>query len=247
MKTRLLREERGVAARLRDARDDGDVGDRVRHARVDSARAVDELLRRRTRQTAYQAAEAGVDDYIAKLKDDPQYYNQNVHFAESTRRDLPTSTNVAAAGSCTATSKPAAPRVAVRHRPGRCGRQPGRRSGVEVPGPKDRWCRPRTATSTTSRSPRRRQQPSGHDHRDRPKDRADDEHEGLPGDPAGAVAELDRPLLPHHQPRASPSPTSRRRTGWSSRTRTSPTTAPRRRTCTRAAALRSHRARRESA
>ena len=26
------------------------------------------------RQTAYQAAEAGIDDYLAKMKDDPQYY-----------------------------------------------------------------------------------------------------------------------------------------------------------------------------
>jgi Tfp pilus assembly protein PilX len=38
------------------------------------------------RQTAYQAAEAGIDDYMAKLKDDPQYYLHWIHPAESVRR-----------------------------------------------------------------------------------------------------------------------------------------------------------------
>jgi len=37
------------------------------------------------RQTAYQAAEAGMDDYMAKLKDDPQYYLHWIHPAESNR------------------------------------------------------------------------------------------------------------------------------------------------------------------
>lgn len=37
--------------------------------------------------TAYQAAEAGVDDYIAKLTEDHQYYAHTVHPAESTRRN----------------------------------------------------------------------------------------------------------------------------------------------------------------
>jgi len=38
------------------------------------------------RETAFQAAEAGVGDYIAKLVDDRLYYAHNVHAAESTRR-----------------------------------------------------------------------------------------------------------------------------------------------------------------
>ena len=39
-----------------------------------------------TRDAAYHAAEAGVDDYIAKLIDDRLYYTHFVHPAESTRR-----------------------------------------------------------------------------------------------------------------------------------------------------------------
>ena len=62
-----------------------------------------------TRQTAYQAAEAGINDYLAKLAGDPQYYSHYVTAAESTRRNLPTSATVAAATTCTATSKPIAP------------------------------------------------------------------------------------------------------------------------------------------
>jgi Tfp pilus assembly protein PilX len=61
------------------------------------------------RQTAYQAAEAGLDDYLQKLNDDPQYYSQYVHAAESTRQDIPTSATVAASTTCTASSKPTAP------------------------------------------------------------------------------------------------------------------------------------------
>lgn len=38
------------------------------------------------RETAFQAAEAGLNDYIAKLVDDRLYYAHNVHVAESTRR-----------------------------------------------------------------------------------------------------------------------------------------------------------------
>jgi Tfp pilus assembly protein PilX len=37
------------------------------------------------RQKAYQAAEAGIDDYMAKIKDDPQYYLHWIHPAESNR------------------------------------------------------------------------------------------------------------------------------------------------------------------
>lgn len=44
-----------------------------------SARAV-------TSSAAFQAAEAGVDDYLAKLVDDGAYYLHRVHVAESTRR-----------------------------------------------------------------------------------------------------------------------------------------------------------------
>jgi Tfp pilus assembly protein PilX len=43
------------------------------------------------RQTAYQAAEAGIEDYMSKMKDDPQYYLHWIHPAESVRRS---STNV---------------------------------------------------------------------------------------------------------------------------------------------------------
>ncbi len=44
---------------------------------------------------AFQAAEAGVEDYVAKLVDDRLYYGHYVHPGEATRRDTPTSTNVA--------------------------------------------------------------------------------------------------------------------------------------------------------
>ena len=48
-----------------------------------------------TRDAAYHAAEAGVDDYIAKLIDDRLYYSHFVHPAESTRRST-TGASVAA-------------------------------------------------------------------------------------------------------------------------------------------------------
>jgi hypothetical protein len=41
-----------------------------------------------TRETAYQAAEAGVDEYISKLIDDRLYYVHFVHPAESTRQSV---------------------------------------------------------------------------------------------------------------------------------------------------------------
>jgi Tfp pilus assembly protein PilX len=62
-----------------------------------------------SRQTAYQAAEAGIDDYLQKLHDNPQYYSQFVNAAESSRRDLPSSTIVAAGTTCTSSTKPASP------------------------------------------------------------------------------------------------------------------------------------------
>ncbi len=40
-----------------------------------------------SRQTAFEAAESGLDDYVAKLADDRQYYLHWVHPAESTRQD----------------------------------------------------------------------------------------------------------------------------------------------------------------
>jgi hypothetical protein len=46
-------------------------------------------------QEAYQAAEAGLDDYLAKLVDDRAYYLHHVHDAESTRRP-PSGADVAA-------------------------------------------------------------------------------------------------------------------------------------------------------
>ncbi len=46
------------------------------------------------REGAYQAAEAGVEDYIAKMVDDRLYYLHNVHVGEATRRE-PGGTNVA--------------------------------------------------------------------------------------------------------------------------------------------------------
>jgi Tfp pilus assembly protein PilX len=58
-------------------------------------------------QTSFQAAEAGIDDYLAKLVDNRVYYLQYVHPAESTRRDTPSGTNVGVSGACTTSSKPA--------------------------------------------------------------------------------------------------------------------------------------------
>jgi hypothetical protein len=40
-----------------------------------------------TRETAFQAAEAGIDDYIAKLVDDRSYYLHYVHPGEATRQE----------------------------------------------------------------------------------------------------------------------------------------------------------------
>jgi hypothetical protein len=48
-----------------------------------------------TRSASYQAAESGVEDYVAKLTEDHSYYLHYVHPAESTRRDS-TGTLVAA-------------------------------------------------------------------------------------------------------------------------------------------------------
>ena len=52
------------------------------------------------REGAYQAAEAGVEDYIAKMVDDRLYYLHVVHPGEATRRE-PGGTNVAAGAAWT--------------------------------------------------------------------------------------------------------------------------------------------------
>ncbi|MCP9486942.1 MAG: hypothetical protein MSC30_13890 [Gaiellaceae bacterium MAG52_C11] len=59
------------------------------------------------RQLAFQAAEAGLDDYLAKLVDNRIYYLQYVHPGESTRRDTATANVVGVTGACTTSSKPA--------------------------------------------------------------------------------------------------------------------------------------------
>ncbi len=51
------------------------------------------------RQSSFQAAESGVDEYIAKLSDDSAYYLHWVAPAESTRRDVASGTLVSASGS----------------------------------------------------------------------------------------------------------------------------------------------------
>ncbi len=56
------------------------------------------------RQSSFEAAEAGIDDYIAKLADDRSYYLHWVHPAESTRRDSATSALVSSSGSSPAPS-----------------------------------------------------------------------------------------------------------------------------------------------
>jgi hypothetical protein len=64
------------------------------------------------RDASFQAAEAGIDDYLAKLVDDPSYYTHLVHPAESTRRDAATGSTVGVASTTCdasggATNKPA--------------------------------------------------------------------------------------------------------------------------------------------
>ncbi len=49
----------------------------------ESARSVKSV----TKQSSFEAAEAGLDDYIAKLSEDRAYYQHYVHPAESTRKD----------------------------------------------------------------------------------------------------------------------------------------------------------------
>ena len=45
-----------------------------------------------TSQAAFQAAEAGIADYVAKMVDDRLYYAHQVHLGEATRRDAGGST-----------------------------------------------------------------------------------------------------------------------------------------------------------
>ncbi len=86
-------------------------------------------------QASFEAAEAGIDDYLSKLIDDHLYYTHYVHPAEATRRDIPSGTNVVVSGSCTASSKPAAqtwiyPAL----------QMPSGVSEWSYPNGKDRWC-----------------------------------------------------------------------------------------------------------
>jgi Tfp pilus assembly protein PilX len=53
----------------------------------------------------YQAAEAGINDYVAKLLDDPQYYDHYVAAGESTRRQCTAFSN----GTCTGSGSDSAP------------------------------------------------------------------------------------------------------------------------------------------
>lgn len=46
----------------------------------------DRTVRSDVRETSFQAAEAGINDYVAKLIDDRLYYSHNVHVGESTRQ-----------------------------------------------------------------------------------------------------------------------------------------------------------------
>jgi Tfp pilus assembly protein PilX len=45
----------------------------------------DRTIRSGSREASFQAAEAGIHDYVAKLVDDRLYYSHNVHIGESTR------------------------------------------------------------------------------------------------------------------------------------------------------------------
>src|SRR5262249_27118786 len=65
----------------------------VQHEQSRSTQAV-------KRDASFQAAEAGIDEYIAKLLDDGSYDVHNVHPAESTRRST---SGVNVAPSCTGT------------------------------------------------------------------------------------------------------------------------------------------------
>jgi hypothetical protein len=76
---------------------------------------------------SYQAAEAGLDDYVTKLVEDNLYYLHYVHPGESTRKDTPSGTNVVVSGSCSAASKPAAAAWAYSKQ-------------WTYPNGKDRWC-----------------------------------------------------------------------------------------------------------
>ena len=60
--------------------------------------------------TAFEAAEAGLDDYTSKLVDDHGYYLHYVHPAESTRQ--PTSGSAVAANDCAYDAKDAGTEVA---------------------------------------------------------------------------------------------------------------------------------------
>lgn len=58
----------------------------------------------RLRGAVYQAAEAGLDDYLAKLPDDKTYYLRNVHPAEATRHPVSGADVDPLSGGCTVDS-----------------------------------------------------------------------------------------------------------------------------------------------
>ena len=151
------------------------------------------------RQTAYQAAEAGHRRLPGQAERRP-----------AVLRPLRPAGGVRRAATCPPRRPSRRDRL---HRdveadPLRPGRTPPRFRRHPAAGPdgatrtaRTAGARPRTATSTTSRSRRRRRAAptltilaTGRQDRRH-------EHEGLPGDPAGALAELDHALLPHRRRR----------------------------------------------
>ncbi len=156
------------------------------------------------REAAYQAAEAGVEDYIAKMVDDRLYYLHQVHAAEATRQE-PGGTNVAAGSAWNYGLNWTYP-------------------AASTPG--ERW---RTATSTASRSPRparstRRcgSSPPAGGRGARPRRVSSRRRSAPPRSPTSTASST----------ATSPGAPARRRTGRSTPTATSIMTAPRRRTCT---------------
>ena len=92
-----------------------------------------------TRQSSFEAAEAGIDDYIAKLADDRAYYLHWVHPAESTRQD-DGSGGTSASSRRADPRRPRAPGAATRRRGRRRSPGPTARPGSTSPNGKDHWC-----------------------------------------------------------------------------------------------------------
>ena len=110
------------------------------------------------KQTAYQAAEAGIDDYLAKMKDDPQYYGHSstcrrVHTPRPAHLDDTSRRRQAAPPRRSRPLLPGPTPPSLQLRPGGAPQVP--RSGATRTA-RIAGARRRTATSTTSRSRRRR-------------------------------------------------------------------------------------------